>query len=120
MTDYDFSINGLSGCNLNASSDREYIEYGIRIINERVEKAAYFVFQLQDGRIDINETTKNQLIAARATLLFYKDALQRLKDNSKWKDAVSKYYAQALEKNESNFSAALSADTLLKTFFTIR
>ena len=120
MSDFEFSIKGLSDCNLNASSDKEYIEFGIQYINKRIDDEANYVWQLQDGQIAIDETTKGKLVAARATLLFFEAVLKKLQANSIGKEAVCKYYSQALESNQVKILAASNAEFLLKSYFIFR
>ena len=67
----------------------------------------------------ITVNTRRDLLAARASLLFFEANLNHLKTFTKGKSEISKYYINALSGNKINFKNIQAATEFLKKYFPI-
>lgn len=117
MSDFEFSLATLAKARFN-SEDIPYIEFCMVHISNRISKADDYVCSIFNGKTNIESDTKSNIEAARASLLFFRHELGRMRDNSSGIDKLWSIYADALNKFEGKFKSAEMAERLLNTYFT--
>ena len=117
MSQFYFSFNTLAGMNLNGKDDKDYIVEALAYCATKISQSSDFIVKLVDGQVVIGINTHSELMAARATLLFFKNQIEDIARRAEGKSAVWKFYNNFLVKYQSNFKAASIADEFLKSYF---
>ena len=117
MSQFYFSFNTLAGMNLNGQGDKEYIVEALAYCATKITQSSDFIMNLADGQVVIGINTHSELMAARATLLFFKKQIEDIARRAEGKSDVWKFYSNFLVKYQSNFKATSVADEFLKSYF---
>lgn len=114
-----FNVAELEGCNFNGSNDKEIVVNALHFAGNEIDSAALVIRNIISGVSPITVNTRRDLLAARASLLFFEANLNHLKTFTEGKPEISKYYFNALSGNKINFNNIQSATEFLKKYFPI-
>ena len=114
-----FNVAELEGCNFNGSNDKEIVVNALHFAGKEIDSAALVIRNIISGVSPITVNTRRDLLAARASLLFFEANLNHLKTFTEGKPEISKYYFNALSCNKINFKNIQAATEFLKKYFPI-
>ena len=114
-----FNFEKISGCNFSGSADKSFVMESLKFATKEIDNAASLIRDIASGDSPITVNTQRDLLAARATLMFFEDKLNQLKTFTELKPEASKYYFNALSANKINFKNIQAATEFLKKYFPI-
>ena len=101
------------------SGDREKLQEKIDSLQSDIDNASKNIGDLIIGIKSIDYNSREELLAARALLMLYRDNLNKLISHFEMKSEVRKYYEDALKNNGTNFKMIEEAEKFLDKYFKI-
>ncbi|MEQ6436262.1 hypothetical protein V8Z74_14705 [Comamonas sp. w2-DMI] len=94
-----------------------YIQACLDHIDKAALNSAQFILCVKDGKLPINSSTRGQLEGARASLIFLREGLSKLCDETHGKSRVHQIYEMAMKKHSSHFATEQVALNLLRSLY---